>query len=81
MISPLLYISLFFRDLERAVEELSGELEKPIDPQTIPLLRQKVTDLTVYVSRRREIVLSDTAEGFEEGRWKWNDMLNESSSK
>lgn len=31
-------------DLERAVEELSGQLETPIDKQTIPAMRQKVTD-------------------------------------
>lgn len=26
----------------------------------------------VYVSKRNEIVLDDTAKGFQEGRWKWN---------
>lgn len=57
------------RDLERAVENLSEQLESEIEPTTIPVLRQKVTDLTVYVQRRREIMLSDTAAGFEEGRW------------
>ncbi|PWZ00334.1 hypothetical protein BCV70DRAFT_226900 [Testicularia cyperi] len=56
------------RDLERAVEELSGQLEKPIEQKTIPELRQRVTDLT----KRREIMLSDTASGFQEDRWKWN---------
>lgn len=60
------------RDLERATEELSERLEDDIDPETIPVLRQKVTDLTAYVQRRREILLSDTASGFEEGRWEWN---------
>lgn len=60
------------RDLERAVEELSEQLESEIDPTTITTLRQKVTDLTVYVARRREIMLSDTAQGFEEGRWEFN---------
>lgn len=34
------------RDLERAVEELSGQLEMPIDRDTIPVMRQKVTDRT-----------------------------------
>ncbi|PWN45025.1 hypothetical protein IE81DRAFT_226040 [Ceraceosorus guamensis] len=63
------------RDLERAVEELSGELEKPIEKDTIPALRQRVTDLTVYVSKRRDIMLSDTSEGHREGRWKWNVSL------
>lgn len=68
------------RDLERAVEELSGELEKSIEPANIPALRQKVTDLTVYVSKRREIVLSDTWDGYQEDRWKWNEQLEEPTS-
>ncbi|KAF9027606.1 hypothetical protein BDZ89DRAFT_987178 [Hymenopellis radicata] len=60
------------RDLESAVEDLSELLEQPIEAETIPQLRQKVTDKTVYVSKRNEIVLEDTANGFLEGRWKWN---------
>lgn len=35
------------RDLEKAVEDLSELLEIPIDPETILVLRQKVTDKTV----------------------------------
>lgn len=60
------------RDLEKAVEDLSELLEGPIEPENIPGLRQKVTDKTVYVQKRNEIVLEDTAKGFMEGRWKWN---------
>jgi len=60
------------RDLERAVEDLSELLESPIEPENIPSLRQKVTDKTVYVQKRNEIVLEDTASGFLDGRWKWN---------
>ena len=60
------------RDLERAVEDLSELLEMPLDAEGIPELRQKVTDKAVYVGRRNEIVLEDTARGFEEGRWRWN---------
>jgi len=60
------------RDLERAVEDLSELLESPIEPDTIPTLRQSVTNKTVYVQKRNEIVLEDTANGFLEGRWKWN---------
>jgi ariadne-1 len=26
----------------------------------------------VYVSKRNEIVLEDTANGYQEGRWSWN---------
>ncbi|KAF9814078.1 hypothetical protein IEO21_05318 [Rhodonia placenta] len=60
------------RDLERAVEELSELIESPIDPEVIKTLRQKVTDKTVYVQKRNEIVLEDTAKGFMDRRWKWN---------
>ncbi|KAF8644818.1 hypothetical protein AX16_008275 [Volvariella volvacea WC 439] len=60
------------RDLEKAVEDLSELLESPIEPEKIPTLRQKVTDKTVYVQKRNEIVLEDTAQGFLEGRWQWN---------
>ncbi|KZT04183.1 uncharacterized protein LAESUDRAFT_728418 [Laetiporus sulphureus 93-53] len=59
------------RDLERAVEELSELIESPIDPEGIKELRQKVTDKTVYVHKRNEIMLEDTARGFMEGRWTW----------
>jgi ariadne-1 len=60
------------RDLERAVEELSELLEGPIDLEGIPALRQKVTDKTVYVSKRNEIMLEDTANGYLDGRWAFN---------
>ncbi|KAJ8454835.1 hypothetical protein ONZ51_g12797 [Trametes cubensis] len=60
------------RDLERAVEELSELIEAPIDPETIMTLRQKVTDKTVYVQKRNEILLEDTAKGYLEERWSWN---------
>ncbi|KAF5376267.1 hypothetical protein D9615_008552 [Tricholomella constricta] len=60
------------RDLEKAVEDLSELLESPIEAENIPTLRQKVTDKTVYVQKRNEIMLEDTATGFLEGRWKWN---------
>jgi len=60
------------RDLERAVEELSELIESPLDPEIISSIRQKVTDKTVYVQKRNEIVLEDTAKGLLEGRWKWN---------
>jgi ariadne-1 len=60
------------RDLEKAVEDLSEMLESPIEAEHIPTLRQKVTDKTVYVQKRNEIMLEDTANGFQEDRWKWN---------
>ncbi|VDC05968.1 unnamed protein product [Peniophora sp. CBMAI 1063] len=62
------------RDLERAVEDLSELLELPLEPDSDGMreLRQRVTDKAVYVARRNEIVLEDTARGFGEGRWRWN---------
>jgi len=39
-----------FRDLEKAVEDLSELLESPIEAENIPTLRQKVTDKTVCVA-------------------------------
>ena len=54
------------------MEDLSELLEQPIEADGIALLRQKVTDKTVYVQKRNEIVLEDTANGFQDGRWKWN---------
>jgi ariadne-1 len=37
------------RDLEKAVEDLSELLESPIEAESIPSLRQKVTDKTVHL--------------------------------
>ncbi|KAF9010806.1 hypothetical protein BDQ17DRAFT_1387954 [Cyathus striatus] len=53
-------MTLKWTDLERAVEDLSELLEQPIEPGNIPALRQKVTDKTVYVQKRNDIVLEDT---------------------
>lgn len=64
--------SPYLRDLERAVEDLSELLESPIEPDIIPTLRQSVTNKTVYVHKRNEKVLEDTANGFLGGRWQWN---------
>lgn len=66
------YLFCVVRDLERAVEDLSELLESSIEPETIPTLRQSVTNKAVYVQKRNEIVLEDTANGLLEGRWKWN---------
>ena len=37
----------FYRDLEKAVEDLSELLESPIEAENIPTLRQQVTNKTV----------------------------------
>ena len=63
-------------DLERAVEDLSELLEQPIDTESIPVLRQRVTDKSVYVQKRNEILLEDTAKGYIEERWKWNVVVD-----
>ncbi|KAJ3277018.1 hypothetical protein HDV01_000070 [Terramyces sp. JEL0728] len=60
------------RDLEMAVEELSGMLETLITPENAAEIRQKVLDKTEYVNRRRQILLSDTAAGHLERRWEYS---------
>ncbi|KAG5461863.1 MAG: hypothetical protein BJ554DRAFT_5881 [Olpidium bornovanus] len=60
------------RDLEMATEQLSELLEKPVEAERIPELKQQVLDKTVYVASRREVVLDDTARGLIEGRWEYN---------
>ena len=29
-------------------------------------------EVTAYVQNRREILLTDTVSGYQEGRWQWN---------
>ncbi|KAI9208112.1 uncharacterized protein BJ171DRAFT_420039 [Polychytrium aggregatum] len=59
------------RDLEMAVEQLSGLLEEPIAKEKIFELKQKVLDKKVYVAQRREVLLIDTSRGLREGRWNY----------
>ena len=59
------------RDLEMAVEHLSELCEKPIIADQIAKLKREVLDRTVYVSKRREVFLSDTAKGLAEERWQF----------
>ena len=47
-------------DLEMATENLSELLEAPIEAETIPELRAKTQDKSVYVMKRHEILLKDT---------------------
>lgn len=67
----VLCLSLAHSDLELAVENLSELLEAPFDGETIPELRAKTTDKTVYVQKRHRIMLEDTLEGYAEDRWQW----------
>lgn len=63
------------RDLEMATEHLSGLLEEPFSPESIPELKAKVLDKSVYVASRREVLLADVAIGLREGRWQYNVAL------
>ncbi|TPX72182.1 hypothetical protein SpCBS45565_g00427 [Spizellomyces sp. 'palustris'] len=75
------------RDLEVAVESLNELLERPIPgvadgvqavnghmgvEESIRDLRQQVLDKMGYVKSRREVLLTDTAQGLKEHRWKLN---------
>ncbi|KAJ3120863.1 hypothetical protein HK098_004200 [Nowakowskiella sp. JEL0407] len=60
------------KDLEMAVEQLSEMLESQIVPEKIGELKQNVLDKTQYVSARREVLLSDTCKGLQDGRWEYN---------
>ncbi|KAJ3413079.1 hypothetical protein HDV05_008533 [Chytridiales sp. JEL 0842] len=60
------------RDLEMAVEQLSELLEKPIEPEKIAELKQQVLDKSVYVSTRREVLLTATSSDLAENKWTYN---------
>jgi hypothetical protein len=51
-------LTLNVRDLEKAVEDLSELLESPVEAETIPTLRQKVTDKTVCLDYSYSVHLS-----------------------
>jgi ariadne-1 len=59
------------RDLEMAVESLSGLLETNITAENAAEVRTMVLDKTEYVNRRRQVLLSDTAAGHREHRWEY----------
>jgi len=58
-------------NLEKAVEDLSQLLEEPIETETVKDLRKRMMDKTVYVQKRHEILLHDTAAQLAEGKWEW----------
>ena len=60
------------RDLEMAVEALSGLLETEITAENAAETRKLVLDKTEYVNRRRQVLLSDTAAGHLELRWEYS---------
>ena len=53
------------KDLEMAVENLSAMFEKPVNE--LAALKVDILDKTTYCNRRREILLSDTAENLKKG--------------
>ena len=53
-------------DLEQAVESLAELLERPLVQDKISELRQQMTDKTVYVQRRCQVMLEDTLRGYDE---------------
>ncbi|RMZ73700.1 RING finger [Pyrenophora seminiperda CCB06] len=58
------------KDLEMAVENLSEMFEKPIDQ--LKDLKVDILDKTSYCTKRRVILLNDTAENLKRGKWDFN---------
>ncbi|CAE6996954.1 hypothetical protein P3342_000490 [Pyrenophora teres f. teres] len=58
------------KDLEMAVENLSEMFEKPIDQ--LKDLKVDILDKTSYCTKRRIILLNDTAENLKKGNWMFN---------
>jgi ariadne-1 len=65
------------RDLELAVEQLSGMLEMPVEDMIVDLkeLKRKMQDKAKYVEDRRDILLEDTSVGLLDDRWRYNVQL------
>ncbi|KAF1916079.1 hypothetical protein BDU57DRAFT_515941 [Ampelomyces quisqualis] len=62
------------KDLEMAVENLSEMFEKPIDQ--LQTLKVDMMDKTSYCTKRRIILLNDTAENLKAGNWEFNVPLS-----
>ncbi|KAJ9667833.1 hypothetical protein H2201_002019 [Coniosporium apollinis] len=61
------------KDLEMAVENLSEMFEKPVDQ--LQSLKREIMDKTTYCTKRRVILLDDTAENLKQGNWEFNVAL------
>ncbi|KPI34922.1 E3 ubiquitin-protein ligase dbl4 [Cyphellophora attinorum] len=57
------------KDLEMAVEALSAMFEKPVNE--LGSLKVDILDKSTYCNRRREILLSDTADNLKKGNWEF----------
>ncbi|KAK9448575.1 uncharacterized protein V1518DRAFT_374266 [Limtongia smithiae] len=62
------------KDLEMAVEHLSELFELPT--QELATRKVEVMDRTAYCNKRRQLLLTDTAKGLQEGRWKYQSDLD-----
>ncbi|PNS21682.1 E3 ubiquitin-protein ligase dbl4 [Sphaceloma murrayae] len=62
------------KDLEMAVENLSEMFEKPTDQ--LASLKVEMMDKTSYCTKRRVILLDDTAENLKQGNWQFNVELS-----
>jgi ariadne-1 len=60
------------RDLEMAVEALSGMFERPVTELGDAKLKVDIMDRTTYCTRRRVILLEDTAVNLAKGNWLFN---------
>ncbi|KAK0611610.1 IBR domain-containing protein [Immersiella caudata] len=58
------------KDLEMAVEALSGMFEKPVSE--LSNVKVEMLDKTSYCNKRRVILLEDTAQNLAEGLWTFN---------
>ena len=60
--------------------EVVPTLRQKVTDKTVSVMIYRASDdpvcsdgpLQVYVQKRNEIMLEDTAKGYLEGRWKWN---------
>ncbi|EME42373.1 hypothetical protein DOTSEDRAFT_73259 [Dothistroma septosporum NZE10] len=62
------------KDLEMAVENLSEMFEKPTEQ--LAKLKVDMMDKTSYCTKRRVVVLEDTAENLKKGNWDFNVELS-----
>lgn len=63
------------KDLEMAVEALSEMFEKPVTELADPKLKVEIMDKTAYCTKRRVILLDDTADNLANGAWEFNIQL------
>ncbi|KAJ1825348.1 hypothetical protein IWW57_002017 [Coemansia sp. S610] len=60
-------------DLEMATEQLTELVEDPGDSSGIEDIKRKVLDMSHYVKSRLDILVTDTYQGLQENRWRFED--------